>query len=124
MSVTIEQFNTWLNQPENERFEFKEAKNSFPSDRLAKLCAAMANEGGGRIILGVTDKLPRQVVGSAALPNLGATCSSLTSQLQIRITGQQLQHPDGNVYVLDVPARPLGVPIRYKGVYLVKIPSI
>ena len=49
---------------ENECIEFKEAKADFSFDKLAKYCAALSNEGGGRLILGVTDKKPRLVVGT------------------------------------------------------------
>ena len=40
---------------ENERCEFKEAKLTFNQDRLIDYCVALANELGGRLILGVTD---------------------------------------------------------------------
>ena len=55
---------------ESAHLEFKEAKNNFDSDKLTQYCCALANEGGGKIILGVSDKLPRTIVGSHACRNL------------------------------------------------------
>ncbi len=46
--------------------EFKEAKERFSFDELTDYCVALANEGGGKVILGVTDKRPRKVVGTKA----------------------------------------------------------
>lgn len=31
-----------------------------------KYCVALANEGGGKMILGVTDKMPRRIVSTQA----------------------------------------------------------
>jgi predicted HTH transcriptional regulator len=52
LAVRLQQ---WLNAQEGERFEFKEAKNRSSFDDLTKYCCALANEGGGRVILGVAD---------------------------------------------------------------------
>ncbi|MBM4060969.1 MAG: hypothetical protein FJ265_07715 [Planctomycetes bacterium] len=52
---------------EDERLEFKEAKNRFDFTELLHLLCALANEGGGRVLLGVTDKRPRRVVGLARI---------------------------------------------------------
>jgi hypothetical protein len=35
---------------ENERLEFKEAKNQFDTIKLMKYCVSLANEGGGYFI--------------------------------------------------------------------------
>ncbi|MGV2389442.1 MAG UNVERIFIED_CONTAM: ATP-binding protein [Microcystis novacekii LVE1205-3] len=65
--INPETLEGWLNAPvENERLEFKEAKNQFDTNKLLKYCVALANEGGGYFILGVTDKRPRRIVGSQA----------------------------------------------------------
>jgi len=58
---------------EGENLDFKEAKEQFDSKKLAQHCIALANEGGGRLILGVTDKKPRRVVGTKAFPNIEKT---------------------------------------------------
>ena len=59
-----------MTSAEDEHLEFKEAKASFGQDKAIKYCCALANEGGGHLILGVTDKKPRMIVGSGAFPAL------------------------------------------------------
>jgi ATP-dependent DNA helicase RecG len=67
--ITLETLEKWLNVPaETENLEFKEAKNQFDSTKLLKYCVALANEKGGCLVLGVTNKPPRQVVGTLAWP--------------------------------------------------------
>ena len=104
-------------EPEAERLEFKEAKSNFDYDKLAKYCSALANEGGGRIILGVTDKRPRRVVGSHAFLEPGRTVAQLTRSLQFRIEFEEIQHPDGRVLVFTAPPHMLGVPVQHEGIY-------
>ena len=66
VSLLGDKLGLWLASKENESLEFKEAKTSFEFEDLVKYCAALANEGGGSIVLGVSDKIPRKVVGSQA----------------------------------------------------------
>jgi hypothetical protein len=73
MSIVQGQIQAWLKAPEDEHLEFKEAKNHFDFEELVRYCAALANEGGGRMILGITNKRPRKVVGSQAFGNLEKT---------------------------------------------------
>ncbi len=113
----LAELDVWLAAPEAERLEFKEAKNNFHFETLAKYCAALANEGGGKIIFGVTDKRPRHVVGSTAFAEPGRTVASLINRLGIQITSEEFLHADGRVLVFHVPPRPVGVPIQYDGVY-------
>ena len=51
---------------ESEHVEFKEAGNRYDLEELVGYCSVRANEGGGSIVLGVTDRLPRRTVGTAA----------------------------------------------------------
>ena len=60
--------NELLNAPEGHHFEFKKAENRYDIDEGAKYLSAMSNRGGGRLVLGITDKRPRKVVGSKACP--------------------------------------------------------
>lgn len=117
MTITPDQLQFWMNGRENEHLEFKEAKQHFDFEELVRYCAALANEGGGRMILGVSDKLPRRVVGSRAFDNLERTKAGLIERLHIRIEVETLPHSDGPVIIFEVPARPLGFPIQYKGAY-------
>ncbi len=102
---------------EDEHLEFKEARNSFEFEDLVRYCAALANEGGGKIVLGVTDTIPRAVVGSRAFADLERTKAGLVERLHLRIQVQEIQHPNGRVLIFDAPPRPIGMPIQYKGSY-------
>lgn len=117
MTTTLEQLVELLALKEDEHLEFKEAKNHFDFERLVKYCAALANEGGGRIILGVSDKRPRRVVGTQEFDGLERTKAGLIERLRLRIDADVIGHPDGRVVVFDVPPRPVGFPIQYKGAY-------
>ena len=103
MNTPVERLEAWMAEPEAERLEFKEAKSNYSYDKLARYCAALANEGGGRIVLGVTDKRPRRVVGSQAFPDPGHTAARLTRDLQFRIEFEEIQHPDGRALAFTAP---------------------
>lgn len=117
MSVTLQQLQHWLTSREDEHLEFKEARNNFHFDKLVKYCAALANEGGGSIVLGVTDKRPRKVVGSSVFPDLERTKAGLIERLRLRIDAQELAHANGRVVVFTAPSRPIGLPIPVEGAY-------
>jgi ATP-dependent DNA helicase RecG len=53
--ITLENLEKWLNEPaETEHLEFKEAKQQYDTTKLLRYCVALANEGGGYLILGVS----------------------------------------------------------------------
>ena len=109
-----------MNAKEDERLEFKEAKTRFDFKKLVNYCVALANEGGGRMILGVTDRRPRAVVGTRAFRDLERTKAGLIERLRLRLDVEELQHPDGRVLVFQVPPRPIGMPLEYQGAYLMR----
>lgn len=118
---TLEQ---WLTTPvENEHLEFKEAKPQFDKTKLMRYCVALANEGGGHLVLGVTDKSPRQVVGSQAFPSgsaLNDIKALIVKKLSIRVDVVELLHADGRVLVFEIPSRPMGQPVSFDGAYLMR----
>ncbi len=117
MDNSLSQLQKWMASKEDEHLEFKEAKQNFHFDRLVKYCAALANEGGGRMVLGVTDKIPRQIVGCQTFKPLERTKAGLIERLRLRIEGEEINHPDGRVVVFHVPSRPIGMPIQIEGAY-------
>lgn len=119
--ITLHDLERWLLQPrENEHLEFKEARNQYDSGKMLKYCVALANEGGGHLILGVSDKLPRQVVGSQAFLNREATVAMILEKLRMRVDITELAHPDGRVLVFEIPPRPTGQPLHLDGMYLMR----
>jgi ATP-dependent DNA helicase RecG len=117
MNQRLDALRAWMAAAEDEHLEFKEAKNRFDFEELVKYCCALANEGGGRIVLGVTNKQPRRVVGSKAFADFQRTKLGLLERLRLRIDAWEIAHPDGRVLVFEVPGRPIGMPIQYNGAY-------
>ncbi len=115
--VLLSELYLWMKSPENARLEFKEAKNTFDIAKLTHYCCAFANEGGGRVVLGVTDQLPRKIVGSQAYPNLEKIKSHLIFKLSLRIEVEELFEEDRRVVVVTTPSRPIGIPIQCDGTY-------
>jgi ATP-dependent DNA helicase RecG len=107
----------WLATREDEHIELKEAKRSYSFDKLVRYCAALANEGGGTIVLGISPKLPRRVVGSLAFKDLAKLAKDLYTKLGLRIRAMEVHHPDGRVVVLEIPSRPIAMPIEIGGTY-------
>jgi ATP-dependent DNA helicase RecG len=115
-----EDFEDLLSRNENEHLEFKEAKRHFDFEELVKYAVALANECGGRIILGVTDKKPRKIVGSSAFENLDRIKSGLIERIHLRVEAEEIHHTNGRIVVFSIPSRPRGVPIEYKGAYYMR----
>ncbi len=111
----------WVREKEGENLEIKEARTHYSFDELCKYCCALANEGGGRVILGVTNNRPRQVVGSSAFPQPERTRKGLCERMPLAFDFEEITHPDcsvgSRVLVFHAPARPLGVPIKCDGRY-------
>jgi ATP-dependent DNA helicase RecG len=121
MTTTIEKLLEMLASEENEHLEFKEAKYRYDFDELVEYCVAIANERGGRLILGVSDKRPRCIVGSEAFPDIERTKATLTSRLSLRIDTDILNIDGKRVVVFNIPSRPLGQPkCTDKGKYLMR----
>ncbi len=78
----------------------------------------MANEGGGKFVLGITDKRPRQVVGTRAFDQPERTRLGLMEKLHLNITFDDIAHPKGRVLIFHIPPHPVGTPISADGVYL------
>lgn len=119
---TLKDVELWLaGTPESEHLEFKEAKTQYDSEKLLKYCVALANEGGGHLVLGVTDKVPRQIVGTSAYRDHGSIRARILEKLRIRVEVAELEHPQGRVVVFDIPSRPQGMPIEIDGQYLMRV---
>ena len=82
---------------------------------------AIANEGGGALILGVEDAPPRRVVGTAAFQNPVETAERLYQALHFRVDIETVVHPDGRVLVFTIPGRPQGTAYSFEGSYLMRV---
>lgn len=99
-----------------DKIEFKEAKRNFPyaggshtnqEDRrkcFLGYVVALANEGGGQLVLGIADKDPHNVVGSDfATGRVGALEDETYSRLGIRVLIEELYEEDLRVLVIHIP---------------------
>ena len=122
-----------------DHIEFKEAKHNFnwdggehkdPKDRrhcILGYVAALANEKGGRLVFGMKDHRPHEVVGTTfEQGNLGALEDAIYDRLQIRVPITEEFEPskeDPNrkrVIIFNVPSRPIGKMLKYEGVPLMR----
>ncbi len=118
MAILAEQIDIWRRLPsESERLEFKEAKNQFDNQKLYQYCVAMANEGGGSLVLGVGNSHPRKVVGTKAFDNPIAMSEKIFQALGFRVDIEEVAHPDGRVVVFQIPGRPRGTAFSLEGSY-------
>jgi ATP-dependent DNA helicase RecG len=115
-----DEFRDILASPEGSRIEFKSAAGGYQFEELAKYCVALANEGGGRIVLGVTDKRPRKIVGTSAFPEPGRTEAGFFEQLRQRIPIEEYLQEGKRVLIVNVPGRLPGTALQYKGAYLMR----
>lgn len=121
MPTTPSQIDLWRALPsETQRLEFKEAKAGFDNQKLYKYCVALANEGGGHLLLGVADKPPRLVVGTQAFHDPVAMAEKLFQAVGFRVDIEAVAHPDGRVLVFHIPTRPRGTAYHYDGAYLMR----
>ena len=120
--ITAAVIEAWLEQHESYDLEFKAARDGFDSDRLCQYCCGIANAGGGYLVLGVTDKLPRQVVGTSASENPAKDEKKVYKQVEpgLRITiVEQLVRQEG-VVIVAIPPHPRGTPYKYNSIYYTK----
>jgi len=119
--TTVDQIDAWRSVPsETPNLEFKEAKSSFNSDTLYGYCVAMANEGGGVLLLGVADRPPRPVVGTQAFGNPIKTAHQILQNIGFRVDIEEVRHPDGRVLVFHIPSRFKGSAYALRGAYLMR----
>lgn len=121
MTIAIEQIDIWRGiTSETQNLEFKEAGNHYDTRKLCRYCVAIANEGGGHLVLGIADKLPRAEVGNQAFPDTQDIAEKLFHWVGFRVDVEAVAHPDGRVVVFSIPARPKGTAYHHDGAYLMR----
>lgn len=121
MATTISQIDAWrAARSEHQNLEFKEAKAQFDNRKLYKYCVALANEGGGHLLLGIEDQPPRKVVGTAAFNDPVDMAAKMFQVLGFRVEIEEVAHPAGRVLVFTIPCRPRGTAFDFEGAYLMR----
>lgn len=119
--TSVEQIDLWRRaSTERENLEFKEAKKQFDNEKLYSYCVAIANEGGGVLLLGVADAPPRPVVGTAAFDSPAGIAQKIFERVGFRVDVEAVDHPDGRVVVFHIPSRPRGTAYDLGGRYLMR----
>lgn len=122
-----------------DHIEFKEAKRNFnwdggdhkdPKDRrhcILGYVAALGNERGGRLVFGMKDKRPHDVVGTSfEQGNLGALEDAIYERMRIRVPISEVFEPSEDavdrkrVIIFNVPSRPVGKMLKFEGVPLMR----
>ena len=115
--------------------EFKKAEHNYPfaggqknDPRDRRPCVlgyvvALANERGGRLVLGMADARPHEVVGSDFAENeTGNLEDEIYKRLHIRVRTEELyDDKQRRVLVINVPSRPVGKALRFEGVPLMRV---
>lgn len=116
-----EQIDAWRSSlSETQRLEFKEAKTQYDTEKLFQYCVALANEGGGILLLGVSNIPPRSVVGTNAFQATIKIEEKIFQTLGFRVDVEEVAHPDGRVIVFHIPPRPRGTAFNRNGAYLMR----
>lgn len=119
--TTVEELESLISRPrEDENLEFKKAEHTFAMSKVYRYCVALANEGGGKLILGVTDFQPRRITGTSAVSDTTTASSQIFNKLRFRVEVEEVQHPNGRVVIFHVPSRPRGTAYQHEGAYLMR----
>jgi len=121
--IKMEELFESLKLSEHENLEFKEAKEQFNFDNGRKsLCGyliALANEGGGKIILGVSNN--KKIVGTNSFLDLNKLKSTVFQKIHRRIEVNEYKVNNKRVLVVFVGSRPVGEALSYDGAYLMRV---
>lgn len=118
MPTTLEELEQIMSAPrETESLEFKSARTGFHGDRLMDYCVGICNDGGGRLILGVTNDLPREVVGTTAINDTQEMQKKILDKLHFEVKIEEIKHPNGRVLICHIPTRPPGTAVHHDGRY-------
>ena len=122
----LDKLNTLIATWENEVVEFKETQAD--SDKIGRYFSALANEANLRfldeawLVFGVRDS-DRQVVGTnyrQQPEQLQSLKQQIASDTEPRLAFKEihvLQHKQGRVVMMQIPAAPWGIPVAWKGHY-------
>jgi len=115
--MTEEEFLALIKSPEGKNLEFKSAQHTFSENTaLVDYCAAIANEGGGKLILGVSNT--RKVIGSIAFKGtINKVLINLYQKLKIKVTAEELLCSSKRVIIFNIPPRQLGQLVKSTGNY-------
>lgn len=96
-----------------------------PNDRrrcILGYVTALCNEGGGYLVIGMTDNYPHEVVGTQQnLGSIGELESRIYTDTGIRPKIYELYEDQKRVLVIEVPCRPAGKVFKFEDVALMRV---
>jgi len=109
-----------------DKVEFKEAKNQYAynSSRKSVLgyTVAFANEKGGYLVFGLEDAYPHNVCGSKAFQDReGQLEQDVYRDTGVRIQTEVSYEGVNRVLVIKIPSRPVGKPLYFDDVPLMRV---
>jgi ATP-dependent DNA helicase RecG len=118
-----------------DKVEFKSASKNFkyaggdnrePKDRrhcVLGYVTAFCNEGGGMLVLGISDGYPHNVIGTDFAKGIeGKLTDQIYNDIQIRVSTEVFWSDDRKrVLIIKVPTRPIGKLIKFESVALMRI---
>lgn len=110
-----------IQKPESHWLEFK--SNILSYSEIAEYVVGIGNAGGGFLIMGVTNKAPRQIVGVAEMSadDLQQIRRSVYGSTSVRIEPETVSTSEGFVLAVRIPPRPAGVVFHTRdGKYLTR----
>ena len=129
--LTIEQLRLMRESEDHVEFKrcqqgnlsFNGADKQKPSDRrkcILGYVVALANAGGGHLVMGMEDKFPHNVVGTRQNENaLGQLENDIYKALQIPVEAYELYDENNlRVVVVSVPRHPVGKALKFEDVAL------
>ncbi len=117
MKTNVEQFEGWLRQIENPDLEFKLASSNFDNKRgsLFDYCAAISNEDGGKLILGVLEK-PREVRGTTFCQGTYNKLShEIWKRIGIHVDVEEFFYKEARTLIFHIPRHPCGKRVKSGG---------
>ena len=114
---------------ENGNVSYNGAGKDKPSERrrcILGYVAALCNEGGGRLVIGMHDSYPHKVIGTKQCENsLGQLESDIYRDMGIRPDIYELYEDEvnkiGRVLVIEVPPHPIGKIFKFEDVALMRV---
>lgn len=83
---------------------------------------ALCNEGGGYLVIGMSDNYPHEVIGTKqSLDSIGELESKIYTDTSIRPVIYELYESLKRVLVIEVPSRPAGKVFKYEDVALMRV---
>lgn len=120
--MTEEELLNLLTSCESERIECK--PKLLSRREIAEYAVGIGNAGGGLLIMGVSNKVPRSIVPIDLPPidEIARIQESVADSAQIHIRLEIIPTHQGHVVVAHIPSRPRGIPFHTRdGKYLIRL---